>query len=353
MTRLFPDFNRYQPNKHNAYCKKNPTDIIFNHEDFQSRQKFEHKAPNFRYIKKVLTRYMIIVDDTSSISSERDSFSFLHDALRKFIEKDLDRDHTEVGIHVLSENSSNINTNMIKSLISSENREEILGNFWYTEYKYVNIPKCELFEALSQSINALTDRSLTYGQAENIIFVIGPGMNKCSDDKIDSIVTAANHKNIKIVTLNYPAIGSGRIPFDVGGFADKTRGRSFTVFEQKQNEKQSLFSTFFDLANTLLFLSNTYASIPRSLPVEIYRKELFDSGSTRNDDRGIVMDSFHLDSSFSAFNFFVYIYDRRERNIEKGMKLISPTNIQYLTLRELRAEYHQLEILGNFTANGR
>lgn len=87
-----------------------------------------------------------------------------------------------------------------------------------------------------------------------------------------------------------------------------------------------------------------------SLPVEIYRKKLIDTGS-REESRA-TSDSFTVDEETDFINFFVYIYDRKARNIEKGMKLMSPSNNVFLTSSELRAEYHQIQIVGNLTGFG-
>lgn len=86
------------------------------------------------------------------------------------------------------------------------------------------------------------------------------------------------------------------------------------------------------------------------MPVEIYRKELIDSGS--REENKPTSDSFNVDESTNFINFFVYIYDRKERNIEKGMKLVSPGKHEFTTLSDLRSEYHQISIIGNLTGYG-
>lgn len=347
---LFKNHNKYFPSKHNFVCSRNnPMDMILNHKDFDGNSRNELEAPTFNYVKKVKTRYMIVIDDTSSVSSERDSFAYLRDAFRKFIEKDLNQNTTEVGIYLLSENITKEDYNFIKPLNSVEAREEILGNFWYIDTKFGNLPKCMINMAVSRSINLLSERAKYKGDAINVILLIAPGMFKCGDEQTDNLVADANKENIKIVTLNYPALSTGRIPLDQ--LAHKTGGKAFTVLEKKQNEQQSLLSTFFELTNTLMHLSSTYATVNHPMPIEIYRKELVDTAS-REDNRP-TFDSFTVDPAYESFKFFVYIYDRRERNIEKGMKLISPNNVEFSTLSELRAEYHQIEVLGNFTGSGR
>lgn len=86
------------------------------------------------------------------------------------------------------------------------------------------------------------------------------------------------------------------------------------------------------------------------MPVEIYRKELIDSGS--REENKPTSDSFNVDEATDFINFFVYVYDLKERKIEKGMKLISPTKHEFSTTSDLRAEYHQISIIGNITGYG-
>lgn len=347
---LFKNHNKYVPSKQNQFCdRQDPMEMILDHKDFNDHEKTEFAPPIFNYVKKAMTRYMIIVDDTSSVSFERDTFSYLHDAFRKFIEKDLSQGSTEVGIHLLSENRTKEDQGVIKPLNSMEFREEILANFWYSGSKFGNLPKCMIFDALTRSINLLKERSKRQGNANNIIFIIAPGMNKCSDE--EKVLSAANDENIKIITLNYPAILAPRISLQT--LAYKTNGKAFTVLERKQNEQQSLLSTFFELTTILQHISTHYASDRTLNPVEIYRRELIDTVSREDNKPTLTLDSFNVDEDYEKFKFFVYIYERRERNLEKGMKLISPNNKEYSTLSELRAEYHQIEILGNFTVSGR
>ena len=87
------------------------------------------------------------------------------------------------------------------------------------------------------------------------------------------------------------------------------------------------------------------------MPVEIYRKELVDSPS-KEDNKLQTFDSFNVDEATDFINFFVYYYDRSERSIEKGMKLMSPSRNEFSTTSELRSEYHQMTILGNMTDKG-
>lgn len=348
--------SRYFPSKHNFIChRQNPIDVILRHEDFHQNStdttgKDQQIAqPIFNYMKKRMTRYMVILDDHIDISV-RDSFQFLRDAIRKWIEKDLYNQQTEVGIWMLGNGtkSKEVEQNLIKSLFSSEDREEIFSTIpWYIEQR--GGPKCMLNHAITQSTQVMQERSRTHGQANNIILIIAPGMFKCSEDLTSNLVNTANDANIKILTLNYPKIGPNRIQMDE--LARRTGGESFTIIEQKQNELQSLLTTFFQLTDTLMHISRLHNNDESfSLPTEIYRRKLVDTGS--KEENKATSDSFNVDEATDFINFFVYIYDRRERNIEKGMKLISPNNHVFATSSELRAEYHQLQIVGNLTSYG-
>lgn len=349
--------NRYFPSKHNFIChRQDPIDIISRHEDFQQNEdekKVENNQnviqPTFKYMKRNMTRYMVLIDDHIDISV-RDSFQFLRDAMRKWIEKDLNSKQTEVGIWMLGNatKSEGGERSLIKPLSTIEDREEIFSILpWYIEHR--GQPRCVLSNAIEQSISLMKERSRNYGDANNVILIIAPGMFKCSEEITTGLIDTANKANVKILTLNYPRIGPNRIPMDI--LAQKTGGESFTIIEQKQNEEHSLLTTFFELTNTLMHISRLFNNDETLLmPTEIYRRKLVDTGS--KEENKATSDSFNVDEATDFINFFIYIYDRKERNIEKGMKLISPQNTVYSTSSELRAEYHQVQIVGNLTSYG-
>lgn len=248
-------YNRYSPSKHNHLCKRqHPMDVINSNEDFNTtdrHQKFVE--PTFKYVKKTLTRYMVIIDDHSDINV-RDSFQFLRDAMRKWLEKDLDRERTEVGIWLMgngSTKSEDFERNLIKSLRKSDDREEIFSILpWYIEQR--GHSKCQLDLAITRSIEIMKRRSQAYGDANSVILVIAPGMSKCPDDDNLLVIDKANQANIKISTINYPSIGQNRIEMD--RLASQTGGKAFTIVEQKQSSDRSLLTTFFDLTNTLFHI---------------------------------------------------------------------------------------------------
>lgn len=300
----------------------------------------ESASPVFNYVKKQLVRYIVIIDDSAEINI-RDSYQFLRDAIRKWIEKDLNHFSTELGIWMFGNYSNS--GQRLKSLVDNDDREEIFSNLdWYID-NFRKGQKC-IIDVVHHATNFLKQNSRNYGKADNNIILIGPGMVKCADDKTQMVLDLAKGENIKISTINYPNIGANRVEFDQ--IAIQTRGQYYTVIEKKQNEQQSLLTTFFELTNILVQISNDHSS-DETVSVEIYRKKLIDS-KVRGENRQTI-DSFTVGGETNSINFFVYIYDRREKNIEKGMKLISPNKQEYTTSSELRAEYHQLTITGNLT----
>lgn len=251
---LFSSYNRYSPSKHNNICnRRSPLDIILAHDDFKGSDASQKLAdPVFSYYKRKLTRYVVIIDDHIDINV-RDSFQFLRDSLRKWIEKDLSRDGTEIGIWMMSNATrfEEYETNIFKSLRASDDREELFSLLpWYIEYR--SGPKCMLNLAVTRSIELLKKRAVTHGDANSVILVIAPGMFKCPDDETDEITRVAEAAEIKITTINYPVIGQNRIEMDQ--LAYKTGGSPFTIIERKQSSDKSLLTTFFELTSTLLHI---------------------------------------------------------------------------------------------------
>lgn len=193
---------------------------------------------------------MVIIDDHIDLNV-RDSFQFLRDAMRKWIEKDLPIKETEVGIWLMGNatKTEDMKRNLIKSLSSSLDREEIFSALpWYIEYR--SAPKCQMYAAVSESVSLLKSRARSNGDANSVILIIAPGMFKCPEESLLSLTSAASEANIKITTINYPNIPSNRIELD--HLAQRTGGKSYTIIEERQNEQHSLLTTFFQLTNTLM-----------------------------------------------------------------------------------------------------
>lgn len=334
--------NRYLPTKQNFKCHgESKLDVIFNsNRDFPSYlppQQIQIHKTKFNYVRKALTKYVVIMEDHYDINV-RDSFQFAKDALRKWIDIDLERTSTEVGIVMMRENQTNVMIDSkIKSINLAENREILLSEIpWYIENSKSRInSKCLLESYLAKSYESLKN-----SRSENVIIVIAPGMYICNDENQRRIVADIADAGIKLITINYPQIGSNRVVLDQLSPSTET----YTIFEEKQNEQQSLLNTFFDLSNTLMAISHSHSVDSDSMPVEIYRKQI---GEDKNQ-----VDSFNVDEATDDIQFFVYIYDRRERNIEKNFKLTSPSNKPFESLTEQRAEYHQLGVLGKLSEVG-
>lgn len=252
-----PQCNNAESSKQSFMCYgRKAIDVIMRHEDYVKDSSVNsnetERVPTFNYLRRNITRYVVIVDDHIDISV-RDSFQFLRDAMRKWIEKDLDNKETEVGILLLGNVTKSVTAekNLIMSLQSEEDREEIFSTLpWYIESRAG--PKCILNQAIKQSIQMMKERSRAYGDATNVILIIAPGMYKCTENETATIVDAAQQSNVKISTINYPNIGTNRVEMD--GLAKKTGGESFTIIEKKQNEQESLLTTFFELTNTLMHI---------------------------------------------------------------------------------------------------
>lgn len=347
-------FNKYMPTKQNQMCERmSRMDVILRNADFNNTERNQNfMLPVFNYVRKMSTRYTVIVDDHVDISV-RDSYIFLKDALRKWLEKDLVHTGTEVGILKLHSNASR-SLDFIKNISGSDDREEILSNLpWYINNRATQ-SKCNIQAKITESISRMQERAKIYGDAISSIVLIAPGMFKCSEEAINEIVAAANEANVKLVTINYPNIGPNRVPMDE--LASLTNGAAFTVMERKRNEEQSLLSTFFDLTNVFMHISSLYHHGDISeLPVEIYRKEIIDTSNSGDAAKSrTTIDSFNVDEASKNINFFMYIYDRKDIGmfLDNGMSLTSPNHATFSTFTELRAEYHQLTIVGNLTGFG-
>lgn len=246
-------YNRYEPTKQNHLCKRrSPKEVIDDHDDWISPTERNERfvEPTFNYVRKDLTRYVVVIDDHLDINV-RNSFEFLRDAMRKWIEKDLDYAHSEVGIWLMNKASQDVERNLIKSLKEMVDRETVLNTLpWDIEHK--GAPKCLLPQAVTKSAEFLKERARTNGDANSVILVIAPGMVNCSEMQINDMIGYVTDVNIKVTTINYPRIAQNRISMDQ--LALKTGGKAFTIIEKKQSNERSLLTTFFELTSTLLHI---------------------------------------------------------------------------------------------------
>jgi hypothetical protein len=170
----------------------------------------------------------------------------LRDALRKFIEKDIDHFSTEIGFamikNVLKNETLHLKDNInIKSSMNESDREETFASIpWYVNNGDMRTlrtsSECSLINLLNVAVKNIMRRNEVLQHAESHIILIAPGWHKCTqDEQVSEIIKLCKDNMIKITTLNYPQIVSPRVPLDI--LSIKTGGQMFTIFEQKQNEE--------------------------------------------------------------------------------------------------------------------
>lgn len=270
----------------------------------------------------------------------RDSYQFLKDALRKWIESDLDVTSTEISIVMMTENKTNIVTDG-KPIASPDQIQQLYVQLplYIDRQKSHSTNKCLLQSYLEKSYQSLMRKSSISSAAENVIIVIAPGMHEC-DLESNRIISEIENAGMKLITINYPQIDSGRVELD----RLSEDAESYTIYEKKDNEQRSLLDAFFELSNVFMAISHRHSMNAQAQPVEIYRKHIVGEKNQ--------LDSFHVDEATDDIQFFVYIYDRNERNIDKNFRLTSPTSKSFESLTEQRAEFHRLGVLGKLSEVG-
>lgn len=326
-------YNKYMPTKQNQLCDRmSRMDVILRNSDFNGTERNQNfTPPTFNYVRKMTTRYMLLLDDHADISV-RDSYGFLRDAIRKWLDKDLIHEGTEVGIIKLNSNSS---ADPIKSIAG--NREKIMSSLPFSVNSRAGFGKCNIYSSIMKTVQIMQERRMLHGDAISTIVLIGPGMYNCSEEIMTEIIEKCRESSIKIVTVNYPHVGINRIPMDE--LAVKTDGIAYTVMEKKRNEEKSSISTFFELTNVFMSITSQFHHGDASdLPVEIYRKELLDNNPVGDATRSkTYTDSFNVDDKSSNINFFLYYYDRKDIEMFiEGMSLTAPNQQTFSDLSELR-----------------
>ncbi|KAG5666353.1 hypothetical protein PVAND_014387 [Polypedilum vanderplanki] len=346
-------YNRYMPTKQNQLCNRmSRMDVVMGNSDFNSsfngQRTVEYMPPTFNYVRKMSTRYMVVVDDHADISI-RDSYSFLRDAIRKWLDKDLTHHGTEVGITKISSNEGST----IRTITSSHDSDELFAKLPFIVSNRAGLGKCNIESSIDRSIELMRDRVKVHGDAISAIILIAPGMYNCSQEVLDGIINRANAAYIKIVTINYPKIGTNRVPLDE--LAIRTGGQAFTVVERKSNEDRSLLSTFFELTSVFMQISAAYHHGDQAdLPIEIYRKELHDANISGDSTKArTYTDSFNVDDATRNIHFYLYFYDRKDIGMFiDGMSLTSPNQQTFTAYTELRSDYHQLTFVSNLSGAG-
>lgn len=318
--------NKLAPTKHNFMCNGRSTlDVILKHIDFNEPQNTTDSSvidtrPQFRYQKHQLTRYVLIIEDTSDMLI-RESWSFLRMAIRKWSLFDLP-ENTEVGLVLANDTTASVllkvtSLKATSSLSITSVRDRIASSIPYTPSdSRTGCLKC----ALEVAIQMLSEKTLNEGAASSVVLVIGPGMDYTMDM---SLTSRAKVEQIRIATLNYPGVFR---PQPLNELSARTGGVSYSIFEEKQNNINSHFSTYFQLTNTLYNIAETYyEGSESSLPLEIHRREISDDG------RNSVTGSFMLSSELGEpARFSVFTYDSVMPLI-RSIKLVSPSQVTYST----------------------
>lgn len=339
--------DRFAPTKHNLICQHRSTiDVILSHSDFADNQLDSEiqkslivdTTPKITYKKQMLTRYVLVVENTLDML-QRESWSFLRFAIRKWAVHDLP-ENTEVAVVLTTETGSQkfLNFSSLKSSMHDPNpRDHVASSIPYTPGEYTQSP-C-LHCAIKTAVDMLNYRTRTQGTANNVILVIATGID--TTNQTSNVINEAKKNKIRIATVNYPNI----IRQDSLDFlAQETNGVSFTVFEQKLNVDTSLLSTYFQLSNVLYnIVQKFYSGSPADLPIEIHRREIKDDG------RSSVSGNFMLDSTLGEPARFMLYTHKSDTPLIKGMKLISPSHQIFSSRSDNMLNFKIITVISNIS----
>ncbi|XP_025412425.1 calcium-activated chloride channel regulator 1-like [Sipha flava] len=313
--------DRYAPTKQNALCgRRSIMEVINVHPDFTKGVNLfanQNLTPTFIFKKEMLTRYVVVIEDTKDMM-ERESWSFLRLAIRKWAVHDLPA-NTEVGLVSTNDSSAN-RLHDLSRLHTSDARDQVASNIPYSTGDS-RLPAC-LACALKEAIQMLETRASLLGPASSVIVVIAPGTSAYTPDLVKQ-VGEAKGKNIRIATVTYPMLKRSK---SLDWMADKTGGISFTVTENRYNMALSYLSTYFKLTNVMRNIMETYYQGNKGdLPIEIHRRELTDDGRT------VVTGSFVLEDNMGEPAKFTVYTHNTENPLIKAITLTSPSQRVYST----------------------
>ncbi|CAD7094161.1 unnamed protein product [Hermetia illucens] len=347
--------DRLAPTKHNLLCgRRSVREIIMKSSDFITKPNNESLlnvksfliSPLINYRRRLLTRYIIVIDETQNILM-RESWSFLRSAIRKWLVYDL-QSNTEVGIVLANENSVDKVLGLM-GLDVSKNRDLIASFIPYIPSD--SSQSACILCAIKEALKLFSHRRRTNGFASEVLLIIAPGI----DDRLSykSVVNWAIGNRTRFVTINFPTITRHR-PMDE--LAILTGGEAFTVLEQKYNSEKSFLNTYFDLTTILFHVSCKYFEGPRSkLPVEVHRKELIDKMNDFNSSKRssrVISGNFYLDEGMSTpSGFFIYTHNV-EVPLIQNVKLTSPGGITYGTRSDQRIPVKQITIIASVNQTG-
>lgn len=314
--------DRYAPTKQNALCgRRSIMEVINTHPDFTKGVNLsgnQNLTPTFIFKKEMLTRYVVVIEDTKDMM-ERESWSFLRLAIRKWAVHDLPA-NTEVGLVSANDSSAN-RLHGLSRLQTPDARDQVASNIPYSTGDSRQ-PAC-LACALKEAILMLETRASNSGPASSVIVVIAPGTLASYTPDLAKQVSEAKDKNIRLATVTYPMLNRLK---SLDWMADKTGGVSFTVTENRYNMATSYLSTYFKLTNVMRNIMETYYQGNKGdLPIEIHRRELTDDGRT------VVTGSFVLEDHMGEPAKFTVYTHNTENPLIRAITLTSPSQRVYST----------------------
>ncbi|XP_055922312.1 calcium-activated chloride channel regulator 4-like isoform X2 [Eupeodes corollae] len=347
--------DRYAPTKHNLLCDRRSTlEVILRHQDFApwksatvNSNAITHTTPIIQYMRRTTTRYVVVIDETQEILV-RESWSFLRNALRKWVVYDLDPS-CEVGIVLASTTATNKILRITK-LDVQKNRDLVASFVPYapSDSRQTACIGC----ALRTSLEILEDRRKNQGNASHVIVILAPGMDFNTD--YNELANDCIARSARIVTINFPSLAR-RQPLDKLGLL--TGGMSFTIHEKKYNSEKSYLDTYFELSDALFHISQEYHEGPAyKTTIEVHRKSLVDISSdfTTQSKRAsrIVQGTFFIDGKMgNPSGFFIYTHNV-ETPLIQNVRVTSPSGVVYNTRSDQRLPVRQLTLLANINETG-
>lgn len=336
--------DRYAPTKHNSLCdRKSTLEVILDHSDFTSNtanvppnNQITNTTPKITYKKQRLTRYVLVVENTKDMS-QRESYQFLKNAVRKWALFDLP-ENSEVGL-VLTNNTGSIRRDLM-SMKTNVFRDRIASALPFIAAETIQ-PPC-LYCAIKDAVDMLNQRTAVSGPASSVIVIIAPGINR--SPQIQNIIKEATKAQIRMATINYPEVTRTH-SLDI--LAHETHGRAYTVLEKKVNIDTSLLTTYFELSNALFNVMETfYSGNSADLPMEIHRREIKDNG------RSSITGSFVLDDNLGEPARFMLYTHNIDNPLIKGLKLVSPSHQIYTDKSEIMYPTKIITLMTNISEAG-
>lgn len=321
--------------------------MILKHPDFNNGESSASAAndptPRFTYKKRSTTRYVLILDATQD-TMVRESWAFLRVAIRNWVLHNLPS-NTEVGVIIANDTGTFLQYD-ISTFSEAKNRNLIASFIPYSpsESQKAACMSCAVRDAQKM----LEKQTIDYGAASSVILVIAPGMDTRTDH--ETLAKAARDEHVRIVTINYPGV-IHRKPLDA--LSQLTSGKSFTLFESKQNSERTFLTTYFDLVNILYdIMAEYYEGNRLELPMEIHRKKLYDINDDQSAKRRSISGTFLLDETMGSPSSFLIYTHNIEYPLISSLALTSPSRVTYLKRSDERLQMKQLSIEAQINETG-